>query len=188
MPRRKIIKSEDEVGSEAKTIQKKKSVMVQKQFMSMVGDKLPCDIIPHYKEQNVYKGRYMWYLLVFKPLNSNYDPAYNALDWIRIKFARLAECYVITKETLAEKIHWNLLIYTNDDMTGYHELRSPRYMIYSQEVTKSPLNVYQYITKEYYENGLLWEIYIDFNYYIKIKSNIILDGDEEDENEETETL
>lgn len=173
MPRPRKVRSEAEGGSEAKTR------VERKQFMVINGDKLPCEEVPHYKIPCPWKS-WKWYLLVFKPLNSNYDQAYNALDWIRIKFCKKAECYLITKEQNATKVHWNLMLYTEEDMTGYHELRAPRYMIYSQKINKNPIDVYRYITKEYYVDGNPWEIYRDFNYYIKLKSNININGDEEE--------
>lgn len=106
---------------------------------------------------------YKWYLIVFKPLNSNYNEAFNALDYIRKEFTKFAVSYLITKETKASKVHWNLLICSKEDLNiMYHNKRTKRFMIYC-EITHDQYRCFAYITKEFYEDKLKWKKYIDFN-------------------------
>lgn len=179
MPRPSKVRSEAEGGSGAKAVEERKLLY------SINGDKLPCEEVPNYMIKCPWNS-WKWYILIFKPLNSNYDPAYNALDWIRIKFCKKAECYLITREQNATKVHYNLMVYTDEDMTTYHEYRAPRYMIYSQLVRTTPFEVYKYITKEYYVQGYPWLIYRDFNYNIKNKICGIINGNEEIDQQNSE--
>lgn len=196
MPRPPRVRSEDEVGSEAneraparkthaRVTQRASTCESNTVYMSLNGDTLPCEDLPNYSIFDAWNS-WQWYILVFKPLNSNYDQAYNAMDWIRKKFCVNTECWLITKECNAKKIHWNLLAYTEEDLAKYHELRSPRYMVYAQKVKTTPRRAYDYITKEYYLDGFPWKKYIDFNYYLKNKISVIINGNEEIDKEDSD--
>lgn len=163
-----------EAGSEAKSV---------KEYSVWNHDSLPCEEVPFYKPPAIYER---WYFMVFKPFDSNYDPKYNALDFIRKGYTKDAGAFVITKEQNATKVHWNALIYSRHKLMDYHKKKTQRFMIYS-EITLEPLSVYRYMTKEYYLLGYNWKLYSEFIYYIKNYKYININGYPEDSDDEEET-
>lgn len=110
---------------------------------------------------NIFLPFHNWYFLVFCPLNSNYNPSYNAIDYIRKKFCNISSTWLITREVQATKYHYNLLIYSNFNMLCFHQKRLPRYFCHVQEVTSCSVNqVYNYMIKEYDNN---WKEYVDYS-------------------------
>lgn len=125
--------------------------------------RLLCDPIP----QRTYEiGE--WYYLVFKPYNGTYDPEYNALDYIRkfLSKSNLVNCYVITRERISSKIHWNVLVNCTKDLMIYHDHPTQKFFIHAQVCPKpcDRSKVYDYITKEYYVNHLEWNRRLDYEY------------------------
>lgn len=107
-----------------------------------------------------------FYFIVFVPYDHNYDPSYNALDWIRKNYTKSAKSYVATKES-ASKLHWNLLVNSKEDYTRFHLKATQRFKLYVQKVNYGTHpRVYQYITKDYYEKNYDWELYRDFIFKI----------------------
>jgi len=124
---------------------------------------LPCDSIL----QTPYKLTRKWHYLVFVPYDKNYDPTYNAHDFIRKNYCKGLDGYhfVITKES-ATKIHWNLLINTSHNMEAFHMKATKHFKIFHQEVKiNEHVNVYHYITKDYYDDPVKdWIQYIDYSF------------------------
>jgi len=126
------------------------------------------DIFKQFKESiEDTEEDYTFYLLTFCPLNSNYNPEYNAIDYIRRHYTSSSNYYLITKEVMETKVHYNLLISSNNTMLVHHGKRASKFYIHAKEIKlNEQLRVFKYITKEYYEQKLLWKPYKDYLYYI----------------------
>lgn len=125
--------------------------------------RLACDVVP----QRTYEQG-QWYYLVFKPTDKGYDLEYNALDYIRkfISKQNKVNCYVITRERISAKVHWNVLINCEKDLTMYADHPTQRFYIHVDYLAGlgDRTRVYNYITKEYYVNHIEWNRYYDYDY------------------------
>lgn len=107
-----------------------------------------------------------WYLIVFVPYDKNYDPNFNANDWIRKNYTKGSNYYLITRES-ASKVHWNLLVNSDEPVERFHLKATQKFKLFVQKVNYGTHpRVYKYITKDYYEKGLPWELYKDFSFKI----------------------
>lgn len=128
---------------------------------------LPCDPVP---DMTYEKGH--WYYIVFAPFNKGYDPDYNAFDYIRkyIKKYFKADTYVITRERISAKVHFNVLFHCESDslVRDYGGKSLTRFKLNVQFLNthRDRKTVYQYITKEYYKLQQQWTRYCDFDYKI----------------------
>lgn len=101
--------------------------------------------------QDIVNSKLNCYFLVFKPLNSNYNPNYDGLDFCRKKIGNNYSYLIMTREIKASKIHYNALVVTDITLDHLHERLTSKYMIWCEEVTNDHMNiarVHQYIIKE----------------------------------------
>lgn len=131
------------------------------------------------------------FYLVFKPFNKLYDKSFNAIDHVRkrIGLNHKYESLIITREINATKVHYNVLVFTKDDMMDLHDRQTNKYKIYCQEVNADALRytasgidvsgkhtyreqveaVYDYIFKESHVRKFIWKLdYFVHDMYGKI--------------------
>lgn len=129
--------------------------------------RLPCDPVP---DMTYEQGH--WYFVVYKPFDKGYDPDYNAFDYIRkyIKKYFKADTYVITRERISAKVHFNVLLHCDNDslVRDYCGKNVTRFKLNVQYLNthRDRKLVYEYITKEYYKLQQQWTRYCDFDYKI----------------------
>lgn len=115
------------------------------------------------KEVTYNKFRDNWYFLVFCPLNKTYDAKFLAFDHIRLKACRHKDCsYVITREQSATKVHWNLLINTEEDLSLLEDAHTNKFFIHYDKVSADSVpRILRYITKEMNSS---WKLYNDYSF------------------------
>lgn len=139
-------------------------IYMKRKPLFLIRPRLKCDVVPEYS----IEGESKWYFLVFKPFNKSYDPNYNGMDfvrkWITTKLAPVT--YVITRERLSAKIHYNVLLNCAIDVNKYHDHNLMKFRMYVEYLPDliNRMRVYKYITKEYYVNMIDWERYHDYQY------------------------
>lgn len=117
-----------------------------------------------------YEKPMNWYYLTFKPLNKPYNLdrdwfANKGIEKVKDKL-RGSETFVLTRETLAEKIHINALVCSKKDLTKLHEkVCYHKYKIHCQKLYSASdrRNVLNYMCKEI--NQRKFEKYLDYLYY-----------------------
>lgn len=123
----------------------------------------------NYLLDRTYEGVH-WHFLTFKPFNKNYDPLYSPqklMDHVRKKLGKRSDVPVaiITRETMATKIHYNVLLGSyqdlEDKLDGAH---TNRYYIYCKKIDSSDRKkVYNYIVKETKKRE--FQIGVDYHYW-----------------------
>ena len=88
------------------------------------------------------------YYLVFSPKNKRYNPNRDFTDHIRKKMGKYNQL-IITREIYATKIHYNVLVTSDDDKSRMHDTQDSTFYIVSKVVRNEDVNrVHQYIIKE----------------------------------------
>lgn len=89
------------------------------------------------------------YYLVFKPFDKNYDPGFNAIRHILRKLKGHWLDIIITREILASKVHYNVLLF-DDEGVELHEKQTNRYYIFCQKLASvsDKHYVHEYMVKE----------------------------------------
>ena len=109
--------------------------------------------IPQFNIADSYSQNSIWYLLVFKPYNDSYARRYSwyadkGLQHVQRKLNKFCKGkFLITRETIADKVHINALISCEKDLTEWHERATKDYKVYAQPVIDRR-KAYEYITKE----------------------------------------
>lgn len=86
-----------------------------------------------------YEHPYKLYFMVAQPFNKKYHVNYDwynstkAIDYLRKLWK--GDMYVITRETEATQTHFNLLIWSKDDLKKYHQKARGKFGYYVEEVT-----------------------------------------------------
>lgn len=124
----------------------------------------------HEKVKRSHEGKYVSYLITFKPFNINYDPTYDAIHHVRRKVERQLnqdEGYelIITREIMAKKIHYHCLVITKNKLLAYllHGSQTNKYKIDCQQCEYSDkYKIHDYIVKEIHSRHFvnLIDIYV----------------------------
>lgn len=110
-----------------------------------------------------YEEPYNWYFLTFKPLDNSYDPGVKGVSKIMSKLANACEAIIVTRETLATKVHFNVLCVSSVNLEQkYHDKVSHHmWKMYSVNCNDYRYRVYDYVTKEALVRPYL--LYTDYN-------------------------
>lgn len=112
--------------------------------------------------QRTYDG-YNWYFMTFKPFNKTYDSHVKGVSKIMTKLANDCVAILVTRETDATKVHFNVLALTKVNFKEkYHEKTSHHmWKIYAEDCTEYRNRVLKYITKEVVTRPFM--LYDDYN-------------------------
>lgn len=101
--------------------------------------------------KQIVRSKLIVSFLVFKPFNSNYDSKYDGLEHVRKKIGKEYQFLIITREIKATKVHYNVLVVSENSFMYLNERKTSRYMISCQDVNNDISNVsrvHEYIIKE----------------------------------------
>lgn len=127
-------------------------------------DCLPSDIATWAKIfWRSYTHAFKWYYITCKPLNERYDPDRNYIDKVYQKFAPLSESILVTRETDAAKVHYNVLVLSDKNLQMFHDkivFHQLKLHVSDCSDPEYRINVFKYILKEALERT--FTKYIDY--------------------------
>lgn len=100
------------------------------------------------------QDRFVNYFVVFKPFKKTDDKNFDGLKHIRAYLKNkgiVAEAIIITREVMAKRVHYNMLISTMYGMCQLHDKQTSKYRMHVQMILskiKPVLAIHDYIVKE----------------------------------------
>jgi len=118
--------------------------------------------------QRSYEKPFKWYYLTFAPFNKNYekDIKFYLNDGFRHATKKIGkvECFIITREINAKKVHLNVLCCSDQSLEKLHQMKTNKYSIHCQELPgpRDRRLVLEYILKE--SKSRYFHEHLDYQY------------------------